>query len=263
MMLTLKSQLFQVLIATLLLGCAKPMIQVFETSTTDSKLEVDNWVYESDTVRIVYGFWTEYGVMAFSIYNKLEIPIYVDWKNSSFIYNGVKLDYWIDEQKAATASYGTYQYKGPSLRPGYSTGSSLESSKTTSVKPERITFIPPKSIYPRSQFYLHPELFPMTHSPQTAVPTRNYLESEKTDTIFQMEFTAENSPLKFRNFLAIKLSETSDAYYYIDNEFYLSAVKEMNYRTYQGIPIGWETHTPVYGKSPYEKETSFFIPFKK
>jgi hypothetical protein len=94
--------------------------------------------------------------MSFYFYNKLNKPIYIDWKNSSFIYNGNKLDYWIDETVTNSASYyGAYYYKGEPIRPGLtaSQGIALNNSKT--FKPERITFIPPKANINRSQFKIY------------------------------------------------------------------------------------------------------------
>jgi hypothetical protein len=118
-------------------------------------LQNNNWVYENDSIKVTYSFWANKGVMSFEVYNKLDKPIYIDWKNSSFIYNGNKLNYWVDEQKSSFASYyGGYYYNGPSIRSSSSIG--IQTTSGSTVKPERITFLPPKSNFDRTQFYLLP-----------------------------------------------------------------------------------------------------------
>lgn len=268
------------------------MIQVFDTSASNTKLIDSCWVYENDTLKIIYGFWTDNGVMAFAIYNKLDKPIYIDWKNSSYIYNGVKLDYWLDEfkslsttstttstksssYKAIVSQYNGYLYTGQPIKigevtgntNGYSSSSSgsttIENSSSLAIRPERVTFIPPKSYYYRSQFYLQPSLYAMNHKTATVVSLQSNQHPEKTDTVYQKDFSYAESPLKFRNYLAISFSENSENFFFVDNEFYLSEVKEMKFQTFKGMPIGYNDHTPFFGKSPYQSETSFYIKFKE
>ncbi|CAN5387242.1 hypothetical protein BH09BAC1_BH09BAC1_10260 [soil metagenome] len=53
-----------------------------------------SYVYQNDSIAIIYSFWAEKGVLAFGIYNKLDRPIYFDWKKCSFVSNDIKLNYW-------------------------------------------------------------------------------------------------------------------------------------------------------------------------
>jgi hypothetical protein len=250
----MKNILALILILFLLSSCATQMIQVFDTSTTNTKLVDSNWVFENDTVKIVYSFWESNGKMEFTVYNKLNKPIYIDWKNSSFIYNGNKLDYWIEEQKTSQASSAAY-YKGIIF----------QGSSSTTVKPEKVTFIPPNSLYSRSpKFHLQPTLLVVSHAMENQITVPNYINPKKTDTIIQENFTFSDSPLKFRNYLAFSFSENSESFFFVDDEFYLSSVKEMTHQTFLGIPIKWDDGKPTgYGKSPYQHQTSFYIQFSK
>ena len=129
-----------------IIGCSPQYMQVFEINSNKAKLSKDFFVYENDTIKISYSFWANHGLMAFSIYNKLDKPIYIDWKNSSFIYNSNKLNYWIDEQKTDYSSYYLgYYYKGNLLPQGIILNEGIQNTTSVSIKPERITFIPPKS----------------------------------------------------------------------------------------------------------------------
>ncbi|MBC7446551.1 MAG: hypothetical protein H7330_00655, partial [Hymenobacteraceae bacterium] len=224
------------LVLLCLSSCTKQYIQVFETATTNTVVKDGLYVFENDSIRVSYAFWAEQGVMAFSIFNKLSRPIYVDWKNSSFIYNEKKLNYWADEQKMETT--GTFSddiytgclYRGPllSVLAMASTSGTMSSSSLT-TKPERVTFIPPKSSYDRSQFLLLPVdsyVFPNNH-PKQVVPRVD--NPKKKVEILSQQFDQQNSPMRFRNFLSYSLGETSTSFSFVDNEFWLASVKDMDY----------------------------------
>jgi hypothetical protein len=141
-------------------SCTKSFIQVFDTTSTNPLISKNENIFENDSIKITYSFWASNGVMSFSIYNKLNKPIYIDWKNSSLILNDLKLDYWIDElQTNQTSYYREYFYLGPLLSPFVFVNEGKQESTSTSVKPERITFIPPKSFTTKSQFYLFPNAY--------------------------------------------------------------------------------------------------------
>lgn len=139
------------------MGGCKSYVQVFNTNSSIKTNDKGFYIYENDSLKITYSFWKEKGLMTFSIFNKLDEPLYIDWKKSSYIDNSVKLNYWVDEEKSkALISYGSYFYDGPLLKPGYTISSTDGASFSSIVKVERITFIPPKSNYYRSQFYILP-----------------------------------------------------------------------------------------------------------
>ena len=142
------------MMATMLLfvGCTSH-VQLFETKSTNSILENGLFVYETDTIKITYAFWADKGIISFSIYNKLENPIYIDWKKSAFIDNSNKLNYWVDEEINTSISYNAnYFYNGPLLKAGYSISEGVGMEVSKKLKAERITFIPPKSDYFRSDY---------------------------------------------------------------------------------------------------------------
>lgn len=224
-------------------GCAK--YQVFDTSSTNSLLEGDNWVWENDTVKLTYEFWAERGIVSFSVYNKINKPIYIDWKNSSFILQGDKNNYWQDEVLSDNVAY----YFGATLKPrykasdikGFSTGRQVGSSK--SVKPERITFIPPRSFYYRSYFHILTAANYARMNPKNPNVTRN-----SKPKFIEIKFDQTSSPIIFRNYLAFTLSENSSQFMYIDNGFFVSTVKEMRSTTFR----------EANNRSPFRSGTSFF-----
>lgn len=248
------------LILLIISSCSK--IQVYDVHVNDSNHSKDFWVLENDTVKLTYEFWADKGIMAFSIYNKVDRPIYVDWKNSSFIYNSNKLNYWVDEEYSSLLTYyGGYYYRGPILKPGYTAITNLQGASTKSVKPERITFIPPKSYYYRSQFHLlSNEYYKVNHN-HTLL---KYLEGEKRkkkNSYYEEVFGFEESPLKFRNYIAFSFSETSQDYFFVDHGFYVKSIKEMSKRAFRGKNLNESGDIPIF-KYPFKSSKSFYVEIK-
>ncbi len=261
-----KTILLITLALALFSSCSKQFIQVFDTSTTNTKLTDGFWVYETDSIKLTYSFWADKGVMSFSVYNKLNKPIYIDWKNSSFIYNSDKLDYWIDElQSKGESYYGGYYYNGPALMPGLSVKKGVSASTSKTIKPERVTFIPPKSKSYRYQFYLMPVNYYKMDSKKTIETTvpRNHkpvsIFEGKNATVYEEKFDYSSTPLKFRNYLAFSFSENSTGnYFFVDNEFYLTSVKKMDLLHWQGEAVKDEEGNWGY-VYPFKNGTSFYI----
>ncbi len=247
-------------LALLLSGCNKEFIQIFETDANNSKQEDDFFVFENDTVQITYNFWYAKGMMSFRIFNKLDKPIYVNWRNSSFIHNGNKLNYWVDEEITDMATvYGGYYYRGPLLPFGLSVNEGVAVSSSKKSKPEKATFIPPKSNYHRNQFVIYPiEAFDLGKSPSVAVEPR--LDDPKQETrVYHAVFDPQTSPLTFRNYLAISFSESSEDFVFVDNAFFLKSVKEMDIRHFRGKKTGTDEEGNVLYPKPLKKPTRFYI----
>ena len=227
----MKKILFITVLGLILFGCSKQYVQVFKTNSFVETNTDGFYVYENDSLKITYSFWKAKGLMTFSIYNKLKKPLYIDWKKSSYIDNSVKLNYWVDEEITEGLSvYGSYYYNGPLLKPGYAISSTSSASISSTVKVERITFIPPSSNYYRSQFYILPiNFFKVdTKTEFDEVPRKD--KPKKSTKVYKSTFTKENSPLAFRNFLTCSFSEDFESEFYVDNEFYIQQVLEMDKR---------------------------------
>ena len=85
------------IISLSLISCNYEYVQILRTQSSGLAAKKEGWVFENDSVKISYNFNSRGGLMAFKLYNKLNRPLYLDWKNSSFIYNGEKNNYWIEE----------------------------------------------------------------------------------------------------------------------------------------------------------------------
>ncbi len=170
----------------------------------------NNFVFENDTLKVVYGFWEYEGVMAFMVENKLDIPIYIDWKKSSFISSKNKLGYYEDIE--------TTKYQGSSESVSFFyTETEGVSTKT---KEERVTFIPPHSVVNRSSFKIYPSKYLIMDNIK-----KTKIESPKMNAKV-VEFTKEKSPLHFSNFITYSTKENFENENYISNEFFVSKAVE-------------------------------------
>src|SRR5437868_5733707 len=108
-------------------------------SSENVPLKNSVFVFENDTIKITYHFWADNGIMNFNIYNKINEPIYFDWKNSAFIPNDQMVSYWQDITNTVGSS---------STSSSWLYGSALSSSRgqSKSVHQERIGVIPPHSL---------------------------------------------------------------------------------------------------------------------
>lgn len=257
----MRNVLIVTVLGLLLFGC-KSYVQVFKTNSSIEKDTDGFYVYENDTLKITYSFWNAKGLMTFSILNKSNRPIYIDWKKSSYIDNSVKLDYWVDEEKSNVLSgYSSYYYDGPLLRPDYVMSNTLVTSISSTVKVERITFIPPSSYYYRSQFYILPiNFFKLdTKTEPEEVPRKD--KPKKKTKVYKANYTKGSSPLIFRNFLTFSFSEKFESEFYVDNEFYIQQILEMDNKYFEQYKFD-ETKKGKWHISDEEGNSILFSDFK-
>jgi hypothetical protein len=263
----------------LMSSCAKWM-QVVSVEGVNAKLKNDTYYFENDTVLVSYYFWAERGVMSFTIYNKLNVPLYIDWKKSSLISNSSKINYWEDEEY--TNSRTNYQASNYSFMEGLfrplitlpGTGSAASYGQifnagigvtvgesytnSTKTRPERITFLPPRSNFFRTTKHLTDFTY-VAYNPgnfvEQTVPAS--YKAGKQSKILVAELKGQNVFLTFRNFLAISTSENFASEFYVDNEFKVKTVTLMKADQYSGklnTTTGeWEL--------PYRRATNFFYDY--
>ncbi|CAN5282200.1 hypothetical protein BH09BAC1_BH09BAC1_15850 [soil metagenome] len=218
---------FSILALTLFISSCVCWVQVMDTETISKGIEKvpsqnHSYVYQNDSIAVIYTFWAKKGVLAFSIYNKLEVPIYIDWKKCSYISKGNKWDYWKDDKTVNGTSVTTgYIYKGNALFVPNVFGGTI-STQTISSE-ERVTFIPPRSYYYRSDFLITPRNWYDTNKlVKTTIPS--LANPGKTIEAKFIELTYDTSPFKFRNFLTWSTKENFEVENYLDHEFYVAKV---------------------------------------
>ena len=245
----------------LLAGCKTqiPYIQLYETESTNAKKTKDCYTYENDTIRVDYVFWADGGVIAFRVLNKTNKPIYVDWFKSSYISNSQRYQYWTDKTKTevnfeAVSRRNTIDF--PAII-GYS-GSAV----ATRTKPERISFIPPKSYIQKIGYYLTQSHFTNWETDFTKKTEPRKDQPKIMTTIYSKQFSKETSPLVFRNFLTASFKEDFSSEFYVDNEFYVKSVTDIERNQFWDDLPNPDNRTYDYRdfKNPYYSTTHFKNP---
>jgi hypothetical protein len=223
-------------------ACSKNYVQLYKTKSMNIANNDRSFKFQNDSIEINYSFWADKGIMSFSVTNKLSIPIYIDWKKSNFISNNDKFNYWDDEERSKGINVrkqfnSGYLYSGPLLIPYLSIYENVSSgiiySSSNTVKPERLTFLPPKSIIYKSPYHLTTINYPDKINFETKKEKR-LDKSRKSTTVYLKSFTKENSPLIFRNFLTFSFSEDFKNEFYIDNEFFVGEIEFIDTRHFEG-----------------------------
>lgn len=208
-------------------GCAQ-YVQIYTVNSNDVKKENNEMVFENDTVKITYYFWEERGVLAFSIFNKLTKPLYIDWKKSAVIFKDLKCDYWFDAEERNTRT----NYAGYTINNNLIVWNGMTYEKK--IKEERITFIPPKSEYRRWQYHIYGEglhevlftgleekTFLANYGVGKPVQVKGYqYEKVEVDSLVKPEQS-------FRNFLTFSLKEDISNEFYVDNTFFVKSIMEL------------------------------------
>ena len=247
---------------SLLESCTK-YSNLYEVKPFDNSIsENDFFYFENDTVKITYSFWGKKGVMSYTVFNKLNIPIYIDWKKSSLIKNDQKFDYWIDEINTKGKSFNNNRSDYSSLYYGgyniFNYGTSISESK--SIKPERITFLSPKSNVTRVQSNLYNLIPEVISSP--CKKEKIIAKNGKKVSVSYIEMSKSNSTFNFRNFITVSTTEKFEKEIYIDNGFYVYRINKL--KSWDMIPEA------VYNKEkkidetimPISSPKMFFIDLK-
>jgi hypothetical protein len=187
--------------------------------------------YENDTIRIGYMFWSDGGTMGLYIHNKLNRPIYIDWKKTSFVAGTTKNDYW--DENVMIKESGTSGGSSIRIMSMFLNNSSF-SSITKLTKSERITFIPPGTTIEKTLFRITDDLVALNGDiakdtllilKQSQWLTGKYYYDKTTKVrILIQKFTEETSPLKFRSFITYSLDEKFSVEAYVNSPFYISGI---------------------------------------
>lgn len=194
-----------------LASCA-PTQQVIQVSSNKVPIKDNHPTSENDALIVTYDFWNYKGQMKFTVYNKLDVPVYIDWKNAGFIVNDRGLHYYVDGSESHTTGGNSFYY--------YYGWNSVGASKTTTVRTERVYTLLPHSKMTKVQYALFV-------GDLLSTPTLNKFKTEQgrtTITGFSTDYTEQNTPEKFRNFFMYSTKEDMKDARQWDDEFYFSKV---------------------------------------
>jgi hypothetical protein len=224
--------------------------QVLETHAATSSANPD--------VLLDYNFWNEGGVVACTVRNQTDAPLYVDLNRTQLIINGLAQDYYSDEQQTTTIARGRSMataYASPWL--GYYTpgSASTQSSNSRTLHAKPLLQVPPRAA--------------IVIGGLSAVPTRLFhcdLEKWRSSKPATVAFTEEASPLKFRQFLTYSRRPDGSDARTIDHAFWVEKVSNMSLASFQGNRVRDESCgrklATSHGAMPYAKAGNLYVAFR-
>ena len=132
--------LFLAIVGTVMLSCSSTYIY----STLDNanreivKTETGDFFYENDSLWISYSFRGERAPIQITVFNKLEKALFIDWKKSLLVYNGIKHSF----QRAEIVFTGNEQGE-----PYVNNASVSKQWMDNTLKtPQHVSYIPPLTL---------------------------------------------------------------------------------------------------------------------
>lgn len=213
------------LILPALVSCFFTSCSVYQVMTVSShevrQNQASEFVVENDSLELCYNFNGQDGPIKVKIRNKLQQPVYVDWKRSALIINDRAISYApntmsIEGSMAASSFNWTKDFS--------TTWGRLNA---TAQLPPDIEFIPP-------QAYVTKSLMGITNQALDRLPDSIFskkkipiMGGESYETIKQAFFTVESSPLAFKSYLTIVVGDTLPRPVTYQHNFYVSELVKM------------------------------------
>lgn len=213
----MKNNYFVLLLSIALTSCS--VVQIMEVGPTSNHISTDGqyYTFENDTIKIVYSFWGAQGHMGMAIQNKLNIPLYIDWKKSSCIMEARTAPYYSDMEQsdfaARTHSIGVKWNSAISSAHSSTTGTNV------TVKAERVTFIPPNSHIERTFGRLTDHDFVTVRKEAGTPVTVNGKKGKR--------YPMSSNFMPFRNYFTYSTTEAIDNPQIVDNSFAVTSVVVM------------------------------------
>jgi len=167
------------------------------------------YTYENDTVQITYNFSGQNCPVTIEVYNKLSKPIYIDWSKSAVIINNQRYSYWKDEASFHSNS-STYEIQWVK---DFSVSGTVTDG--TIKRDEQISFIPPQSKVTETRIHLK-STFVAVNKKDAA------FDGDNNGKVYA--FDKDDSPLKFRSFLTLSVSNDFSEPIYTDDMFWISTI---------------------------------------
>ncbi len=257
------------------IGCTQSRILVYDTQSDSVPQIEQQWVSDNDTLMIAYSFWGEGGKLSCVIFNKTDRQLFIDWKNSAFILNNRKIDFWSDAvqfssttnstsrsyQASLTSSANPFNWEW--LTQSIGTQHSSSTISGTMVSNERITSIPSKSYIGLERFtYLSDPLYLNAYQTETTLEP-SYTNSNRQQEVIKAEFNSSSSPLRLRVFLTYDHSEDMRAPQSLNDTFWLSSISDMSFRHFKGKVLSRDQGGIIAYEKPRKNRRSFYSLYTK
>lgn len=207
----------------LLSACSKYQIHTLSSVKTPKDYNTGDFVVKNDTLEIVYKFSGENGPLEVQVLNKLDEPLYIDWKKSALIIGDKAVSYFGNKIDLKGKFLGTTDRQNDfQLQSGDLIGSA--------TVPDETAFIPPHSKINKKLLNVTTDLIPLRSDSLKKIRVFDH-DGKASYVVKAASFSREDSPLILRSYLTIYLEKDSKLMMIpVDEEFYISQSVETGMR---------------------------------
>jgi len=219
-------------------SCFVQNARVITIKSNARGLDTSTFLYSNDSFTVQYNYYTDGLNLNMVIYNKLDKPLFIDWGQSFYIQGTSRYCDWTDSK--------TVQFNP-------------DDQTETVEKTDRYSNIPPRTSITKSAYYnaipANLIAIPMKFHFNRLKPTIKISHHLKSDSfkVYETDFTLANTPLIFRNYLTLSYDSKFNSQFYLDQQFWVSKVQDMDVDDYLDPQGEW-----ING-DPYKSNNSFFI----
>jgi len=205
-----------------LASCSTYHINTVNSTNITKDEGTGKFVRENDSLKIIYSFSGFNGTVSIQVFNKLDQPLYVDWRRSAMIVNDVAESY-VGKQVAIAGSVNT---ESNSIRIGrWNTTSTSGNINAVAELPKDVAFIPPHSGVNNTPIDLLAN--PADYIRQLDGSPQKFSYSDINDggtlRVKTADFSQQDSPLKFKSYLTLYINEgQSNKMMVFQDDFYVS-----------------------------------------
>lgn len=208
-------------ISFVIVSCSRYQINTLSSTNTLKNQQTGDFEFENDSVKISYSFYGVNAPVHIQVYNKLNKPLYIDWKRSALIVDDKAVSYAGNEVPISGSTIAdTYNWN----RNASTTYGSVNAVATL---PKDVAFIPPHT-------QINNDLLTVSKGsiniPDSLMHNKGLLFVDKSNgrdsaKVKAATFSKETSPLKFKSYLTLYTSDnnnmTAVAY---QHDFYVSGL---------------------------------------
>jgi len=188
-----------------------------------SKNDKKQFVWENDTLRLIYDFNGPGGPIAVQIYNKTSQPLYVNWKKSAIIRDQRSTSLF-DRNVLIDGSVSSYSYHR------FGAISATSGSFTASFSlPEGVDFVPPNSAIDKGLLAIARSGALVSVVPDSAPISRIWDPTGLNDVRYKrVTYTEDRSPIRFNTYITFVLGSNATQEFAENHSFFVNEVMQAN-----------------------------------
>lgn len=242
------------------------MVQVYDVASVNEleKNKYEQYIYETESFRIQYMFWSHQGKMQVKVLNKTKSPIYIDWGKSTYFFEKTSLPMAPDFSKLSEKDlelYKKYKAKDPLLTDmDYEWNKRILTAGSTEKQINIIEILPGSEFTKGNYVIVSPDGIILDTTKALEVKDKFEIEKKKNVVVYKQSFTSADSPIKFGCSLYLYSNiEGTEGESVITEYFYINNVTEIDAKTFRGKRIGRDAEGYANYKFPMRKSNRFFV----